>query len=213
MDKNNGPAEQDRLYEQKEVAYYSALVQAWVSTRIEKDKTLIAVSAGGIGLLVHLISTSNQISCPALIVGFAAILLFLITIIMALWILGRNADLLKRLIKEKDSPANESSSDEVLKLLDRGIKLFFCMALIVSILFGGMLGYKQIQARGDQEMSSEKENITTRETLEHRGEGWERKSLEGIQNLRPSRPAPQGSASGGEGSSGGGDNKGSNADK
>ena len=40
------------LEEQKGVAYYSALVNAWITTRMEKDKQLLTLSAAGIGLII-----------------------------------------------------------------------------------------------------------------------------------------------------------------
>ena len=40
------------LNDQKEVAYYSALVNAWITTRMEKDKQLLTLSSAGIGLTI-----------------------------------------------------------------------------------------------------------------------------------------------------------------
>lgn len=47
----------DSIEQQKDVAYYSALVSAWIQTKMERDKTLASLSAGGIGLLVTILST------------------------------------------------------------------------------------------------------------------------------------------------------------
>jgi hypothetical protein len=41
----------------KEVEYFAAIANAWVNTRVEHDKSLLTLSAGGIGLLITLLST------------------------------------------------------------------------------------------------------------------------------------------------------------
>lgn len=41
---------------QKRVAYYSALISAWIQTKMEVDKTLIIISSAGIGFLIAIIS-------------------------------------------------------------------------------------------------------------------------------------------------------------
>jgi hypothetical protein len=37
---------------QKRVAFYTSLVNAWIQTRMEVDKTLIVISSAGIGFLI-----------------------------------------------------------------------------------------------------------------------------------------------------------------
>lgn len=44
--------EENSLDEQKSVTYYSALVNAWIATRMEKDKQLLTLSSAGIGLII-----------------------------------------------------------------------------------------------------------------------------------------------------------------
>jgi hypothetical protein len=47
------PAEQDP----KDLAFYAASVEAWYSTGFERDKSLLTLAGGGIGLLITLLST------------------------------------------------------------------------------------------------------------------------------------------------------------
>ena len=51
------PSQPDSVRDAKAVAFYSAAVQAWVTTRMEKDRALLNLAAGGIGLLVTLLTT------------------------------------------------------------------------------------------------------------------------------------------------------------
>lgn len=46
-----------RELEGKNIAYYSVLVNAWIQTRMERDKTLVTLSAAAVGLLVTLLTT------------------------------------------------------------------------------------------------------------------------------------------------------------
>ncbi|MDA8663964.1 hypothetical protein N9L66_03280 [Porticoccaceae bacterium] len=45
-----------RELEGKNVAYYSTMLSAWIETKMERDKTLVTLSAAGIGLLVTILT-------------------------------------------------------------------------------------------------------------------------------------------------------------
>ena len=81
----------DDTRKQKDVAFYSSLVGAWIETRMERDKTIIVLSAGGIGLLVGIVSTSGVESAWELTFYAVALLAFLGAILVCLWVLRRNA--------------------------------------------------------------------------------------------------------------------------
>jgi nucleoid-associated protein YejK len=44
-------------YEAKQKAFYSAMIAAWLNTRLERDKQLLGLSVTAIGLLVTLLRT------------------------------------------------------------------------------------------------------------------------------------------------------------
>lgn len=48
---------EERNTQEKDIQFYAASVTAWFNTRLEHDKSLLALSAGGIGLLVTLLTT------------------------------------------------------------------------------------------------------------------------------------------------------------
>ena len=48
---------EDNINNAKEVAYYTALVDAWINTKMERDKSLLSLATAGIGLLVTLLTT------------------------------------------------------------------------------------------------------------------------------------------------------------
>lgn len=47
----------EEIDDQKRVEYYAASVNAWFNTSLEHDKSLFTLSAGGIGLLITLLTT------------------------------------------------------------------------------------------------------------------------------------------------------------
>jgi len=48
-----------RELEGKNIAHYAAILNAWIRTKMERDKVLITLSAGGVGLLITLFSTAG----------------------------------------------------------------------------------------------------------------------------------------------------------
>lgn len=87
------------LDEQKQVAYYSALVNAWVTTRMEKDTQLLTLSSAGIGLIIifqHKLSNVFQF-----ILWIFAGICFLISIYLLLSIFSDNGDLIESEINER----------------------------------------------------------------------------------------------------------------
>ena len=47
----------EHLKQQKEVEFYATSVTAWYNTALERDRGLFTLSAGGIGLLLTLLTT------------------------------------------------------------------------------------------------------------------------------------------------------------
>lgn len=111
-------------------AFYSALTDAWISTKLEKDKSLLAISAGAIGLLVTLLTTL-EIPSLRLVYYFAiAFTFFLITIVAIILVFERNAKHLIDVINDK------ADDDKILKFLDRLIIVCFLVAVIFSVFIG-----------------------------------------------------------------------------
>src|ERR1041384_3619076 len=127
-DENNGSRREALdLDKDKHTAYYSALVEAWVNTQMEKDKSLLTLATGGIGLLITLLTTVGVASHLALWLYVCGLASFLITILSAVSIFRRNARFIQCLIND-DAP-----SDRDLKRLDRLMYWSFILGLVSSI--------------------------------------------------------------------------------
>ena len=44
-------------FQKKQIEYYASCVNAWFNTKLERDRSLLTLSAGGIGLLITLLTT------------------------------------------------------------------------------------------------------------------------------------------------------------
>jgi hypothetical protein len=88
----------EEFRKEKEVAYYSALISAWTETRMELDKSLLTLSAGGIGLLVTILSTVGINKKWVLFLYAGAFVSFLISVFSCLRIFWRNSERIASLV-------------------------------------------------------------------------------------------------------------------
>jgi MFS family permease len=179
------------ITKEKQTAFYSALLEAWLETTMEKDKSLLMLSAGGVGILVTLLTTTG---IHSRLVGFlfgAALSCFLASILLAISIFGRNADYIHCLINDK--PVNEKP----LNRRDRWMFWTFILGVVLSILIGLFSGIIRFQNQ-EADMSKEKPVNTTSTPQTYK------KSFSGLSGL-----APTSNPSSGQGQQGSGSNQGS----
>lgn len=75
---------------QKRIEYHAASYNAWFNTSLEHDKSLLALSAGGIGLLLTLLTTIGLSSAEALVLYVSAIMCFVVALVAILVVFRRN---------------------------------------------------------------------------------------------------------------------------
>jgi hypothetical protein len=112
----------------KNIAHYSVLLTAWIQTRMERDKTLVTLSAAGIGLLVTILSTGVVKSSLQLVLCGGAISAFLITIWSCVQIYQRNS-----LHLEQELRANYPKKDFKLETFDRISLYAFFIAVFCAV--------------------------------------------------------------------------------
>lgn len=156
---------------QKNVAFYSASIQGWIATRQECDKTIVAISAGGIGLLVSLMLRDNALTGCMVILCLLGIVFFLISILSGVAIFKLNARYLASVIKDSADKPN-------LKVLDFVMLVAFCCALLLSTVLGISVGVEKITSREDQ-------MVYERNPRERNVPGEGEKSLDGLEDLKP----------------------------
>jgi len=159
----------EELLQQKEIEFYAASIDAWCTTRIEHDKTLCTLSAGGIGLLLTLLTTTGLKSVEALYFYIVAIASFFVTLITVLLIFKLNGTHIEDVLAKKPKQRRLSHLDAV---------AFW--SFVIGAFFSAMIGVlAAIQSYTDQrEIMTSKDNKTTSPTMAH-------DSMHGIANLRP----------------------------
>jgi len=178
-------SEQESLESKKELAHYTTVLQAWVATRMEKDRTLLTLATGGIGLLATLLKTVGPDSSTELVLYALAGVSFVVTIVAAIRIFERNSQHLQDVIVN-----GKRDDDPILVRLDRVVFGSFVLGVILTGAIALLSGYTH--PRKDASMPHE-----DRETTKIMS-GTEQKSLTGIGKLAP---ATQPAASQGTGSS------------
>ena len=177
---------------QKRVAFYTSLVNAWIQTRMEVDKTLIVISSAGIGFLIALL-TNKGVACTAIFVIYlAAFFSFFVVIVLCILILQRNSSYIATLLNNPDA------KDPYLDAFDHVAKAFFALALIFTLIIGISSGldqlYKNKNNKGDQEMTKNKaEEILKKADESLKGldklnpKKIDQKSLSGLGDLKPDK--------------------------
>jgi hypothetical protein len=158
---------------EKHTAYYSALLAAWIDTRMERDKSLLALSTAGIGLLFTLLTTVGATSTRLIVLYGLCFLSFLISIVSAVTIFSWNAVLIQCLLR------NETPRNRRLDVLDAAVFGGFIAGLILTVTLGITTGVTKIKREGNNMNDGIK---TTQQVVGVDGQ----KSLSGLEQLSPS---------------------------
>ncbi|MDA8085863.1 MAG: hypothetical protein M0Z75_04110 [Nitrospiraceae bacterium] len=158
---------------QKRVAYYSNLVNAWIQSRMELDKTLITISSAGIGFLVALLSYKVIDGWGMFTVFVMALIAFFLTIWTCIGIFKENSAYIGKLIENPDATSEQSR----LNKLDKRAQILFSVAMACVLAIGVMAAISQFEnkAKEAQKMSVDKKG-TQRKTQD---------SIAGLGGLNP----------------------------
>lgn len=121
----------EEILHQKEVEYYASSVNAWFNTSLEHDKSILTLAAGGIGLLITLLTTVGLTSAEALVLYVAAIISFLVALISVLVVFRHNRKYIEQVLTGK-----AAENDPVLAKAD----LIALWAFGIGILFTAIIG-------------------------------------------------------------------------
>ncbi len=116
--------------EQKEIEFYAASLNAWLNTKLERDKSLLALSSGALGLLITLISTIGVTSIESLVLHILALMCFVLSLSSVLWVLGRNATHLQRIV------LHDEKNDALLDTLDKTAVVSFIAGVVFTSVIG-----------------------------------------------------------------------------
>ena len=178
-----------RELEGKNIAHYSVLLSAWIETKMERDKTLVTLSAAAIGLLVTILTTVGVKHFWEIPFFAFAVISFLVTIWSSLTIYQLNSEHLEEAIK------GSSVKDPRLEKYDKQSVRAFIIGSIATLLIGvSSASYEVINPKvnkmTNQQKSSNNSGKPTilRESMDgvtKLNPSLEKKSLDGITNLNP----------------------------
>lgn len=175
---------ESRELEGKNIAFYSVLLETWIENRMERDRTLVTLSAGGIGLLVTIIAAFGIRSICELVFYGMAIIGFVVTIILALVIYQKNSKEIEASLRGTEPPN--------LKPYDQCSWKAFIFAIVCTVCaaFIGVLHASPFtNINRSAEMSQEKQ-VPVNEQDRSNQDRIEYKSLHGLAQLRPNLIQP-----------------------
>jgi hypothetical protein len=194
--------EAEKKSDPREVEWYAAGLAAWYGTRLEHDKNLLTLAAGGIGLLISLVSAFGIESVESLIIFILALFAFTLCVVAVLWIFKRNSKHIEDVVG-----GQKMNSDPVLAALDNVALSTFLAGVILSSVLGIASAVHSFETKARTDVSVDKkttgpvapgERVTVMigdsvNGMLHMspGEIDLRKSFSGIANMAP---ASQGSA-------------------
>lgn len=112
----------------KNVEFYAASTNAWFNTSLEFDKSMFALSGGGIGLLVSLMSKIETL--PMFLLYIAAIICFVFCIGLLLAVFQKNKAYVMKLAQ------NQQADNSLLTALDKAAALVFGLAALLTVTIG-----------------------------------------------------------------------------
>jgi hypothetical protein len=167
----------------KEVEWYSVNLAAWHTTRLERDKSLLTLSAGGIALLVTLLTAVGIRSYESLLLFALALAAFVLCLIAVLWIFNRNSTHIE------DAVNHGVSHDPVLAALDVLAVSTFVAGVVLSCVIGMSAAIRSLHTK-EPNMSAEKKTVYVGDSVNgilgmRPGQGDLRRSLNGVANMAP----------------------------
>ena len=117
--------------EQKAVAYYGAAVTAWFTTSLEYDKSLLTLSAAGIGLHLTLLTTVGLKSAEGLVLYIGAILCFAAALLTVLRVLRLNQKHIEDIVSTR-----VTGTDPALARLDLFAIVSFGAGVVLTAIVG-----------------------------------------------------------------------------
>jgi hypothetical protein len=155
-------------------SYEATLRDAWLATRMERDRSILTLSAGGIGLLVALMTARRPESSGQMVIYLFASIAFVTALIAGLMIFKRNATYLEAELAAWRAGKTDLG-DAGLVQLDWTLLVAFVVGVVLTILVAIMSAWPSTK-HGCHSMTER-----DRGSIPH----TEKKSYSGVGKLRP----------------------------
>lgn len=174
---------QDQDFNEKGRIYYGAMINAWLTTKLEADKSLLSLSVFAIGLLVTLATTIGIHGWVALFAAFIATVAFVACIHCILEVFKFNAAIVISNIKNDQELSEKTKSQ--LKRLDLIAAYAFKLGVLALVVMAAAITYtyKKEEEKSMTQKTDAPQGITERVNVR---DGWGE-----ISELKPTKPTPQ----------------------
>jgi preprotein translocase subunit SecG len=144
LEKNNKKSENElsqeellkkELFNTKEAETHAGFVNGWLNTKLEKDKSILTLSAAGIGVLVTFFNSIDPSNILIIINYIFALFFFVVALMMDIYIFGANAKYLQKIIHKK--PAKSMAG------LDYILSGSFIIGLVLTISLSFLIIYEK----------------------------------------------------------------------
>lgn len=136
---------EDLEHPKRQTAFYTSLVNAWIATRMERDKSLVTASIGLLGASIALIGKGDLAESEMWWMVGASVSFFT-TLVGLLKVLGKNARLLEEQIGVVQGVKNDERVDKLsrkLNRLDRRNRLTLYFGLAIALLVAVSVGLRK----------------------------------------------------------------------
>lgn len=171
----------------KSIEFYASSVNAWFGTSLEHDKSVLTLSAGGIGLLITLLTTVGLSSAEALVLYIFAIFCFLVALISVLLVFRLNRIHIKQILA-----GEQTGEDPKLAKIDAVVLWSFCLGMLFATIIGISSAINSYSQQGEK-MTKDTKNTAQPGLLKESVNGAAglqsgtdfTKSFNGVANLAP----------------------------
>jgi hypothetical protein len=130
----------------QQVVYYAAAIGAQIETRRERDKSVLTLSAGGIGLLVTLATTVGIASPEVGVLYLIAIVFYLAAIVSQLWMFSREEYYIARVLSRL-RPEGEGRASGPVPRTDLLPLALFVLGVLFAVGAGAAQGLSEVNTR------------------------------------------------------------------
>lgn len=184
------------IEDHKTVEYYSAAVTAWFNTALKHDKSILTLAAGGIGLLITLLTTVGLSTAEALVLYVFAIGCFVVALVSVLIVFRNNKIHIENILAGK-----QTGTDPCLAKVDLVAIWAFGLGVVLTAVIGISAAIHSFTTK-EKFMATEGSKTTPSTSLNESFNGAARiqpsgdftKSFNGAANLQP-QPAASAPAS------------------
>ncbi|CAJ3488059.1 hypothetical protein [Burkholderia pseudomallei] len=155
---------------ERDVAFYAAALDAFYATSLEYDKSILTLAAGGLGLLVTLLTTVGLTSLVELVAYLLGIVAFTVTLGLLLWTFLLNKSHIIAVVGGDDE-----LSTRQLKVIDRISKATFGAGIVCAAVVGVLTAINSYETKVKAMTDSKKPSAPI----------VRQDSVQGVKKLRP----------------------------